>query len=240
MGRYIKLYESLLDNPIVCKDGDHLAIWIYLLLNAKWSPTDDIFCGDRVTLQPGQLITGRLKIASALGVSESKVHRVLKLFEIEHQIEQLTSPRSRLITVMNWLKYQYCEQPDEQRVNNCRTTDEQLVNTIYKKDRSKEEKKERNSIPTLTLPFSSPEFLEAWRSFLEMRKGKRVPNTDRALALALKELSRLSPFEDGQIAILNQSTMRGWTGVFPVKEEKRSAAQEFADIARRLGEGEEI
>ena len=139
---YLKLYRKTLDNPTVMKDADHLAIWMWLLMNAKFFPTDDWFGGERITLQPGQMITGRKKISEALGVSESKVQRVLKCYESEHMIEQRTDRQGRLITIVSWDEYQANEQPSEQRVNNERTTSEQRVNTITKK---KERKNIRNN-----------------------------------------------------------------------------------------------
>ena len=111
---YIKLYRKLLDNPVVCKDPDHLAVWIYLLLNATHKQKKMMFEGKSITLNPGQLITGRKSISSQIKVSESKVQRVLKLLESEQQIEQQTTPRNRLITVLSWTDYQ----TSEQQVNN--------------------------------------------------------------------------------------------------------------------------
>ena len=134
---YLKLYRKTLDNPTVMKDADHLAIWMWLLMNAKFFPTDDWFGGQRITLQPGQLITGRKKISEALGVSESKVQRVLKCYESEHMIEQRTDRQGRLITIVSWDEYQANEQSSEQRVNNDRTTSEQRVNTITRKKERK-------------------------------------------------------------------------------------------------------
>jgi hypothetical protein len=87
------------------------------------------FGGERIKLQPGQLITGRKKISSTLKVSESKVQRILKRFEIEQQIEQQSSNKNRLISILGWDKYQHVEQQNEQPVNNNRTTTEQQVNT---------------------------------------------------------------------------------------------------------------
>ena len=82
---------------------------------------------------PGQLIIGRQAISEKFGgkssLSESKVQRVLKTLEIEHQIEQQTSNKNRLITVVNWELYQNIEQQIEQPLNNQRTTSEQQVNT---------------------------------------------------------------------------------------------------------------
>jgi len=118
MEGYIKLHRKMLENPIICKDGDTIAIWIYLLMNATYKPYDVLFKGKRTTLQPGQLLTGRNSIATKLAISSSKVERTLKLFENEQQIEQQTSTQNRLISILNWNKYQLSEQRIGQRVDN--------------------------------------------------------------------------------------------------------------------------
>ena len=56
MEGWIKLHRKILDNPIVMKDSEHLAVWIYLLLNATHKDYDVLFEGKRITLKPGQLI----------------------------------------------------------------------------------------------------------------------------------------------------------------------------------------
>lgn len=137
---FLKLYRQTLDNPTVMKDADHLAIWMWLLMNAKFAPVDENFGGKRITLQPGQLITGRKQISEALCCSESKTQRVLKCFESEHMIEQQTTRYGRLITILSWNIYQGSEQPNEQQVNNNRTTSEQQPNT-YKRNKEINNKK---------------------------------------------------------------------------------------------------
>ena len=128
---YIALHRKLLDNPIVCKDADHLAVWVWLLLKASWRESDVLFNGKRITLQPGELPPiSRRTIAKDLGISDSKVQRILKLFENEHQIEQRTTSQSRLISIVSWDKYQVGEPLTEPRVNHDRTTSEPRVNTI--------------------------------------------------------------------------------------------------------------
>ena len=128
MRGYIKLHRQLLDNPIVMKDADHLAVWVYLLLNAAHSEYDILDGGKRLTLHPGQLKASRKQIADELKISDSKVQRVLKAFEIEQQIEQQTNSHSRVISICSWSKYQTGEQQDEQQVNSHRTASEQQVN----------------------------------------------------------------------------------------------------------------
>jgi len=110
MSGWVKLYRQSLENPIICKDSDHFSIWNYLLLKATHTEREVVFGGCKITLQKGQLITGRKAIAVKFNISESKVQRVLKTLEIEHQIEQQTSNKSRLVSILNWSLYQDSEQ----------------------------------------------------------------------------------------------------------------------------------
>lgn len=146
MEGWIKLHRKTFENPIIMKDKDYLTVWIYLLLHATHTEYDTIFKGKRITLQKGQLITGRKTISEKLDISESKVQRILKTFENEHQIEQLTNSQNRLISILNWELYQQTEQQDEQQVNNERTTSEQRVNTNKNDNNVKNIKNEKNGI----------------------------------------------------------------------------------------------
>lgn len=129
MEGWIKLHRKTLDNPIITKDSDYLAVWIYLLLNTTHKEYDVLFKGERVTLKRGQLLTGRKSISEKLKIDENKVQRILKSLENEHQIEQQKSNKNRLITIVSWDKYQQDEQQNKQQLNNKRTTTEQQVNT---------------------------------------------------------------------------------------------------------------
>ena len=138
MNGWIKLHRKILDNPIICKDAEYFAVWGYLLMSATHKEYSVIWKGEKTTLNPGQLITGRKKIAEKFKINESKVQRILKKFETEQQIEQQSSNQNRLITIKNWHHYQQNEQQNEQPVNNHRTTSEQPLNT------NKNEKNEKN------------------------------------------------------------------------------------------------
>lgn len=126
---WIKLHRQLLDSPVVTKDAAHLAVWIYLLLNATHKKQDTLLGGKRVRLQPGQLITGRRKIAEKLRLNDSRVGRILNEFKIEHQIEQRTTPHGTLISIVNWHRYQDFEPQKEPRLNHERTTSEPHLHT---------------------------------------------------------------------------------------------------------------
>lgn len=126
---WIKIHRSMLDNPVVMKDSDHCMLWMLLLLNATHKPHDTLFGGKRITLMPGQLITGRKKLARELHVNEHKIDRMLRAFKNEQQIEQQSKPYGSLITIKNWHKYQDFEQQNEQQMSNQRATSEQRVST---------------------------------------------------------------------------------------------------------------
>lgn len=142
---WIKLHRKMLKNPVVMKDSDHLAVWVYLLLNATRVVHFSFFEGKNIEIKPGQLIIGRRRISHDTGIHESKVQRILKLFENEHLFKQQTGCKSRLISILKWKEYQISEQVTEQQVNNKRTTSEQQVNTIQEGKEYKEEKKERSA-----------------------------------------------------------------------------------------------
>ncbi len=129
MGGWIKIHRKILDNPIVFKDSDTISIWLYLLLNATHQEVPAMFKGEKITLKKGQLITGTLSMSKKLSINKDKVQRTLKCFELDKQIEQQTSNKNRLITILNWELYQSNDkQFDKQLINKCETTDKQFDN----------------------------------------------------------------------------------------------------------------
>jgi hypothetical protein len=78
------------------------------------------------------------------------------------------------------------------------------------------EKKEKTSV-TLVLPDWVP--VDAWESFIEMRKKIRnAPLTERGIRMLLTELGRLRTTGENPERVLNMATMKGWRGLFPVGE----------------------
>mgnify|MGYP001069081250 CR=1 FL=1 len=235
MEGWISLHRKLLDNPIICKDSDYLSVWIFLLLSATHKEYDSILEGKRITLKKGQLITGRKSIADKLKISESKVQRILKCFENEQQIKQQTNPRNRLITILNWDKYQQLEQQTEQQLNNKRTTSEQQVNTnnninnVIMKQCNKNKKEKTTEFDKLIDDnFQNDEELKnTVYEFIKMRKAIKKPLTTRGLELMINKLYKITTNTNEQIEILNNSIMNNWQGIFPLKQKKLTAEEEF-------------
>ena len=154
---WLKLHRRVLDNPICCKDGDHLAVWIYLLCEATHRPRDKLFDGKRITLQPGQLITGRKVIAAALSISESKVKRILQAFESDQQIDRQRGAKGSLISVLSWDNYQGSDQQSDQQVTSKRPASDQQVTTLqeYKEGKEYQENNESDFISEFNIIWGS-------------------------------------------------------------------------------------
>ena len=241
---WIKLHRKMLDNPVVWKDSDHLAVWIYLLLNATHKDMDVLFKNKRITLKSGQLITGRKSIAKKLDISESKVHRVLKMLEIEQQIEQQTSNKNRLIAIVGWNEYQSCEQQIEQQVNNNRTTSEQQVNTNKNVKNDKNDKKEiKPPYPLTEFGFSSrmEESIHLWLKYKKEKKDSYAETGFKTLLGKMKK--NIDEYgEQAVISLMDESMSNNWKGIIWSKLEsnkKQTGGNPFKEALRKELENEQ-
>lgn len=65
-----------------------------------------------------------------------------------------------------------------------------------------------------------PAVREAFRDYEQMRVKIKAAMTDKAKAMVINKLKKLANDPAKQVAILNQSTMNSWKGLFELKEEK--------------------
>ena len=165
MEGWVKIHRKLLDNPIVCKDTDYLAVWVYLLLNATYKPFEVLFKGKKITLVPGQLITGRKKIADDLKINESKVKRILIELESDQQIDRERSSQNSLISIVNWNKYQ----------DNNQQNDQQMTSEWPASDHKQEYKNNKNIYIYFINKYKSNEknFNKQMKILSEMRKDEK-------------------------------------------------------------------
>lgn len=140
---YIKLYRTL-QNNVFYKNSEAIHLWVHLLFSASFKDNVFYYKNTKINLKKGQLMTGRKKISLETGINESKIFRLLKLFENEHLIEQQTNHQYSIITILSYDKAIDNEQRNEQGMNNERTTNEQRMNTT--KELIKKDKKEKKDI----------------------------------------------------------------------------------------------
>lgn len=124
MQGFITIHRKIMESAVY-KDSNAVHLWLHLLLKCNHKDNDFIMNGNLISVKRGQTVTGRKALSVETGIQESKIERLLKLFEKLRMIEQHTNNRNRLITVLSYDKFQ----SGEQQVNNTRTTDEQQVNT---------------------------------------------------------------------------------------------------------------
>lgn len=148
---YIKLWRKTMDSQMFSLGVEYLGLLSHMLIIANYKK--GWFCGKDIL--PGQIACGLPSMADSIGVSRSKLYRMLCKLQNLGIIEQRTNSKFTIITICNYSTYQgsYCEEKENigQQVNSERTASEQQVNserTQSKKD--KKGKKEKNN--TLEIP----------------------------------------------------------------------------------------
>lgn len=87
-------------------------------------------------------------------------------------------------------------------------------------------KKEVKSYEEILSDFSLSERLtNCIMDFIQMRKFIKKPLTNRGLELMINKLQKMTPDEDKQIKILEQSIMNNWQGIFELKEAQKTQQQ---------------
>lgn len=80
--------------------------------------------------------------------------------------------------------------------------------------------------------------------FIAFRKTIKAPMTDKAVELMMGKLDGMTEDNNEKIAILQQSIVNGWKGIFPLKDEKtgKQSGNTFLKIAEELAaeEGDEL
>ena len=147
MDGWLKLYRSILDSAVF-QDSEVLKVWIWLLCNVAFEQHDTICYGKVIHLKPGQIATGRKKIAQCTDLNENKVYRALTALKSLGNIEIKATNKYSIITVVNWDKYQDengKRTSSEQQTNSKTTTEEQQDNSKRTQHKNgKKEKKEKN------------------------------------------------------------------------------------------------
>lgn len=144
---YIKLMRSLKDKSYYSKDSEKLHLWIHLLLSANWEEKEEILGGKPILCKAGEFTTGRKQLSRDTGIDEYKIERALTYFEkIEQQIAQRKTNTNRLISILNWEKYQVIAQQNTQQLHNGCTTNAQQLHTLkeYKEVKNKRNKEYKN------------------------------------------------------------------------------------------------
>ncbi len=104
---WIKLHRCLLDKPIwCCSTQEQKIILITILLLANHAEKEWEWKGRKFTCKSGQFITSLPSLAEKSGCSIQNVRTALKRFRDYGFLTDESTNAGRLITVVNWEKYQ--------------------------------------------------------------------------------------------------------------------------------------
>lgn len=242
--KWIKINVDMFDNRKIkhlrkLPDGNAIVlIWVMLLtLAGRCNAGGMVFLTETIPYTPEML-------ADELGFDVETINTALSLLS---QLGMIQTDGCLAIT--NWDEYQNIDRMAEIReynrvakqksrekqaqlkasVNDMSMTSQRRQDTDIEEDIEKENKKKNTErkkertgggYDSIISGFTESEDLKnALYEFLKMRKLIRKPMTDKGLTLMLGKLADLSSDPGTQIAILNQSIMNNWAGVFPLKGE---------------------
>jgi hypothetical protein len=143
----------------------------------------------------------------------------------EHYQEwkKLTNSQSDNDKKVDELSIKSCQIVNPELTNGQLSVDEKSTLTPKKpiQDKTLPDRKETNKETNKeTLKKRGIDFINTLNEFIKMRNKNRKKMTDYAIKLLIKELEKISKDENTQIAILNQSIMNSWAGVFALKDNK--------------------
>ena len=202
---FVKLYRKLLEWEWYT-DSNVKSLYIHLLIKANHSPKK----WQGITINKGQVLTGRKVLSVETGLSEMQVRTALKKLESTQNITISATSKNSIITVCNYESYAEYNQQDNQQVTseitNKQPTDNQQVTTTKNTKNSKNNNNSFNFKKAFVDLGVEKETLEDW---LKVRKNKRASNTETAFkSLRTKiENSGLTAQE-----CIKYSAEEGWKG----------------------------
>lgn len=125
---FVKLDRCLIEKGIF-KNEKLLKVWIWCLMRANHKTTTEIVGLQKVTIQPGQFITGRFRAAEDLSMNPSTVWAFLKSLEENESITIMSKNKYSVINIVNWSYYQLDKysQNRENKFDNKMTTNGEIL-----------------------------------------------------------------------------------------------------------------
>lgn len=238
--KWIKLNTDMFDNAKIkylrtLPEGDKIVlIWVMLLAKAgKCNSNGFIFLTESIPYTAEMLaaefdfeittIQLALGSLSKLGMINLEEHHICITGWEEHQnIEGLDKIREQ--TRLRMAKYRERKKalPSGYVTSYVTVTQGDETEEERDKDNNKKEKRKTEFDLLIEGYTEDLQLRNTIYEFLKMRKAIKAPMTSNALKLMLNKLDRLAPNDihcDTRIAILEQSIMNSWKGIFELKEE---------------------
>lgn len=120
--------------------------WIDLLLLATWKENKELYRGELVQRQPGEIACSLSWLADRWGWHRHTVKKFIKLLEGDKMVHAAYTTQGTTITIENWVKYQTTV-PAESTTQSTTTCQRRANDVPHHKKVKEEEKKVKNIIP---------------------------------------------------------------------------------------------
>lgn len=148
-GGYIKLWRRMLNSPI-WENHNLCRFWLYCLLKASHSKTEQLVGFQSVELEPGQFIFGRKKAMEETGLSERTIRTCLKTLNSIGKTTSKTTSKYTILTICNWEVYQETATANDQQ--NGQETAGKTTNKRPTNDHKQECKEDKRKTTTSSSP----------------------------------------------------------------------------------------
>ena len=207
------------------KDGNVLRLWLHLLLNANYAPSD---FQDRV-IGRGEQVTSLKALSESTGLSIQEVRTALGKLKRTGEILVNSNRHFTIVSILNYDKFQSDSADKQQTVNTQSTNKQQTVNS--QSTTSEKEKKAKNTIPPCIPPTSSAEAIpfsgalgDAVRDWLAYKAERRESYKPTGLKSLFSQIERTVKVhgEDAVCDCIRLSMSNGWRGIIWDRIEKEA------------------
>jgi len=196
---YVKLWRKTIDSGLL-QNAAALQVFTYCLLKASHKHTKMLVGTTPVTVEPGQVVTGRLAIAKECKLSEQNVRTALKLLENLEILTIKATNKFSLVSFVNWDTYQQdqpADQPTSQPMPNQQVTSTQPAPNHKQEFKNLRNNKIHSASDDAPRISKADSFNQFWDAF-GYKKGKggaekawnAIPHMDDALFAKILDAAR--------------------------------------------------
>ena len=223
MEGWIKLHRQSINSAVFC-NANLWQVWCYCLMRANHESNHKfLWNGEERILQPGQFITGRFKGAKDCKMSPSTFRDQLAKLQKLKNLDTTSDNKNSLITIVKWASYQGSEvKPDTSSDINPTST-----RHIQEQENGRKDKADSYFFDLLPNELNTVEFKEVWTAWIKYRAEKKNKITPTTAKLQLEKLMKFKAEGMNPEEIINQTITEGWTGLFPLKQDKKQQPEQI-------------
>lgn len=217
--------RDLWDHPIFAQEPfTEAQAWAWLVGQACWKDgTVRGNTGGPVELKRAEFSIAVRFLAERWQWSKDRAHRYLKKLEKAQMLCDTSRDSSQIYFISNYNAYQVVGLPRRDSAETPTATPPRQERDKVEAPKQENKKEEGGAAPVLPgLEFPPWWPAEAWQGYLDMRRKTRRAATDRAIKLVVAEVTKLRAAGHDPAAVLDQSTLKSWTDVYPVKGQRSS------------------